>query len=517
MKSSTTAKRNRLGPKTVERLVKDGTPGWHNDGGNLYLKVSGPGRASWAFRYQKNGKRREPGIGAYPDVTLAAARDSAHDMRQLLRKGIDPMEQRHAEERQKELAKSRAKTFRQCAEQWLETKKKRWARSYHYGAERRLIKYAYPLLGDWPIREIDNTMVLRLFEDAPVRLWETKPITANVLQRHLEEIFDLANARGYRNAEINGVKIPLANPASWKGNLEHTGLQPLSTFHKVKHLAHIDYHKMPDFIAEVKDWKQRGRPLSGNFLRPDAQKNFIMRLQCLRFMILTTCRPGEAAKAEWSEIDFDKSLRIIPATKMKSRREHIVPLSEHAVELLREQQDFLRVPSRLFSPLGKRVLATIEELKPRGYKRLGEKRIARHIGVSKHAVGKVLRIMRSPPPEPGQYVFHGHWNRVPHIYQKQMQRNPLGIMGYGHITAHGFRASFSTWVNDATRYPAALREFQLAHRVDDATAAAYQRGTAVEKPRELVQAWADYCDGLAWADYDGIAAPDNIVPFRKVG
>jgi integrase len=219
-------------------------------------------------------------------------------------------------------------------------------------------------------------------------------------------------------------------------------------------------------------------------------------------MILTTTRPGETARARWSEIDYQKRVWNIPADKMKARRAHSVPLSDQAMEILREQHERAISSPTLFTPIGRRIRAAIE-----AHPDFGQIRLAALAGCSKHMAYLVMQDLKSPPRPLREYIFDRKpRNKKPHRVWVKLLNRALKPMGYGHVHAHGFRSSFSTWCNEETDYPRELREFQLAHKVDDATAAAYQRGTGLEKRRRMMQHYADYCHGIVTG---------KVVPMKR--
>jgi integrase len=489
MTSRNSAKLHRLDDMTIRRLVKAGENGWYNDGGNLYLKITGPGTASWVFRY-----KRYMGIGAYPLVTLAEAREEAHKLRKQLENGIDPLDHRDAARRQAELDKARAVTFDYCAKLWLDGKRKSCTSGYVNDLERRLRKYAYEKLEALPVKEIDTTLVLQVLEP----IWTTVPVTANHWVRaSLEEIFDLAKIRGFRDRGSE-------NPARWTKHLEYSGLPAIGDFHAVVHRRMLPYAELPALMTALRNWdKQPG------VIRRDGTL-----ARCLQFMILTTTRPGEAAGARWDEIDFKNRVWTIPAERMKKRRAHSVPLSRQAMQVLDEQYERAISSPRLFTPLGRRIRAAME-----AHPDFGCRRIARIAGSSIHMAQLIEQDLKSPPRPLREYVFDRRpqskrqpgegvrAGRIPFV-TKLLRKAVLVPMEYGHVQPHGFRASFSTWVNEETDYPPELREFQLAHKVEDDTAAAYQRGTGLEKRRRMLQHYADYCDG---------SVTPKVVPLRSTG
>jgi len=479
-------------------------PGWTNDGGSLYLKVTGPGAASWVFRYTKydkeygkNGLQRAPGLGAYPEISLAAAREKAAAMRKLRADGIDPLEHRESSRQQAELDKAKNITVAECAELWLAKQRKilnpRTALTY----ERQLRKYVSPLIGALPIKGIDETHILQVLNQIPPplkkgkktplpakSLWEEYTVTAHSVRSHLQEICDYARAKHYRDRTSE-------NPARWGGNLEFSELAPIASIHTPQNRKSLPYAELPKFITVLQNWdkepivRRNGRMPGRGYTGRDGT---IAR--CLHFMILTTTRPGEAAGARWCEIDWENRLWYIPAARMKEGRPHTVPLADQAIAILREQQEITTKGRALFTPLGKRIREAIE-----AYPDFGGPRISEIVGCGTAQVWIIRQALNSPGKPIGTHVFVR--NTAPVVVQC-MREYGTRAMGYGHIDVHGFRSSFSTWCNEERmlEYPKDLREFQLAHKVDNATAAAYQRGTGLTLRRRMMQDYANYCYGI---------------------
>jgi integrase len=378
MKSRNSAKLNRLDHFTVESLIRDGDsldrhgarrgkPGFTLDGGGLYLKttrgavtdnqgkVIAPGTGSWAFRYEKDGTPRYPGLGVCSSVTLKEARDRAHEMRKLLDSGIDPLDHREAVKQKAEIDKAKAVTFGFCAELWLQRKRDaRRDKEYVDNLKANLRKYAGDLW-DLPIRSIDTTIVLTILEP----IWTRIPPTADgVVRFALEQIFDLAKARGYRDRDSE-------NPARWKGNLQHVLLVRASELHTVQHRRMLPYAELPKLITVLRNWdKQPGLKRDGTFARAQ------------HFMILTTTRPKETSGARFDEIDFKNRIWHIPAARMKKRRAHDIPLPEQAMEIVQEQYERAITGARHFTSLGRRIRAAIE-----AHPDFGCDRIARIVAV----------------------------------------------------------------------------------------------------------------------------------------
>jgi integrase len=286
----------RLTARTVATMAK---PGRHADGGNLYLTISKTGAGvsrRWTFLYSLAGKQREAGFGPAAAVTLAEAREKAASYRSMLAKGIDPLAAKKAGQ---EAAAAR-KTFGQCADELIKSKRREWRSEVHAAQWRTTIDdYCGPIL-DMPVDAIDTQAVLGVLQ--PV--WGRIPETASRLRGRIEAVLDYAKANGLRSGE---------NPAAWRGHLALIlpKRQKLSRGH---HVA-MPYPDIPGFIAKLR------------------QVESIPAL-ALELLILTAARSGEVLDATWDEIDIDAQVWVIPASRMKAGREHRVPLSSRAVEIV---------------------------------------------------------------------------------------------------------------------------------------------------------------------------------------
>jgi integrase len=294
-----------LGPLAVKGLTDAGL---HPVGGvaGLMLQVSPTGTRSWLLRVKVGDKRREIGLGAFPGVTLAQAREKAQATRDDITKGIDPVAQRAAarqtivEQQQEE--KALAWTFKRCAEAYIKAKKPGW-RNVKHGAqwENTLATYAYPSIGDVLVRHVDITHITNIIEPH----WATKNETINRVRNRIELVLDWAAVRKLRSGD---------NPARWKGNLDKLladrKIVGAVTGHRA--LAASDLYA---FMQALKD-------VPGTSAR------------CLEFVVLTACRSGEARLATWAEIDTKAKTWAIPGPRMKSGRPHSVPLSDEVMSLL---------------------------------------------------------------------------------------------------------------------------------------------------------------------------------------
>jgi integrase len=273
-----------------------------HDGGGLYLRVSATGAKSWVFRFQLDGKRRDMGLGPYPDISLAEARGKATDHRKQRHEGIDPLNAKKAKRQAQRVSETKSRTFRQCAVEFIEKNRAGWSNVKHRQQwENTLETYVYPTLGELPVSAVDAGLVVQVLDP----IWTKKPETASRVRGRIEAVLDGATVRGFREGP---------NPAQWKGNLAHVLPAPAKV-RKVAHHAALPFDKMPAFLADL-----RGR--SG------------MSARALEFTALTAARTGEVLGARWGEVDLTAKVWTVPATRMKAGREHRVPLSDAALAVL---------------------------------------------------------------------------------------------------------------------------------------------------------------------------------------
>ncbi|WP_298725767.1 site-specific integrase [uncultured Ferrovibrio sp.] len=291
---------NRLSARTVAAASQKGL---FADGGGLYLQVGPSGNKSWLFRFTLNGRAREMGLGPIHTVSLAAARIQAEKCRRLLHQKIDPIAARDAERARLQIEASDSVTFKQCAERYIAAHERGWRNAKHAKQwTSTLNTYAYPVLGNLPVRGIDTGTVLRVLEP----IWQTKTETATRVRGRIEAVLDWASARGYRNGD---------NPARWRGHLDKL-LPSRSKIRKVVHHAALPYDEL------------------GAFMR-DLRSRDSVAARGLEFQILTAARSGEVIGARWQEVDLIKKVWTVPAERMKAGKEHRVPLSTAAVTLLK--------------------------------------------------------------------------------------------------------------------------------------------------------------------------------------
>ena len=406
----------KLSPLKVERLK---TPGLHSDGGGLYLQISATGARSWIFRYRMGGRKtpRDMGLGSLNDVSLAAARLNAAAKRGQIQQGIDPIEARKRDKVVAALDLSKAITFKDCAEAYIAAHREGWRNEKHAAQWTATLEaYAYPKLGKLPVRDVDVGHVLKVLEqkcddlEGKPTFWSGKTETASRIRGRIEVILDWAKVRQYRAGE---------NPARWRGNLEHS-LPARNKVQKVTHHAALPYAEMGTFMQSLRHEEATAA-------------------RALEFLILTATRTSEAIGVRWDEIDQDKALWVIPADRMKTGKEHRIPLSAPALAIIKQ-------------------LAKTKE---------------------------------------SEFVFPGV--KKGKALSTNALLKHLTRMDRNDITAHGFRSTFRDWAAESTNYPRDVAEMALAHTIGDKVEAAYRRGDLMEKRKRMMDDWAKFCGTIAKA------------------
>jgi integrase len=377
---------NRLNARSVATITECGR---HADGGGLYLSVSPNGGRRWVFLYRWHGKPTEIGLGSARDVSLARARELAGHARAKLAEGANPKEGR----------RSAGASFGECADQLIAAMRPSWRNRKHVAQwEMTLRDYAAPLRR-LPVDKITTDDVISVLK--PV--WHEKPETASRLRGRIERVLDAAKAKGLRSGE---------NPARWRGHLDQ--LLPKRQQLTRGHHAAMDYADLPAFIEALQ-----------------AREGSAAR--ALEFAILTAARSGEVLGARWQEFDLNRGVWTVPANRMKAGREHRVPLSRRALEILKGMSDI----------------------------------------------------------RDGDFVFPGQ--RAGRPLSVMALEMVLRRMKIDNATVHGFRSAFRDWAAECTHFPNEVCEAALAHVIENKAEAAYRRGDLFEKRRKLMEAWASYC------------------------
>jgi integrase len=383
-------KRHLPSAREIDALTE---PGRYAVGHGVYLQISTPWKTrAWIFRYMRDGKARHMGLGSAEYVTLAQAREKGYALRQqLILNGVDPLEAKRVSRHERVLAGARDKTFRQCALDYIAAHEDGWRgdRSRKQWIE-SLTNHVFPKIGDMPVGAVDVAAVLLVLEP----IGRTIPETARRIRSRIALVLDWAAARELR---------PHDNPAKRPNLLPKR--RP-----RARHFSAMPYPALPAFMIELGQ-------------RPE------MSARALEFAILTAARPGEVLGARWSEIEGN--VWTVPAERMKGGREHRVPLSDRAVELLA------------------------------GLRRNGE------------------------------FCFPGRFGNSP-FFAPDALIKLLRKMGCD-VTAHGFRSTFRDWAAETTAYPNFVVEQALAHAIGSGVEAAYRRGDLFDKRRRLMDEWARYC------------------------
>jgi len=277
-------------------------PGLYSDGGCLHLRVAPGCSKQWVFRYSLGHRTRDYGVGPYPTLSLAEARDRAHGLRKLLLDKIDPIEHRRQERATAGVGAAKLITFDEAAKTYIAEHERSWRRRQYHGEwVSSLRRYVTPVFGKLPVSAVNTELVMRALRP----IWLEKPVAAARTRGRIEMVLDWATAMGYRVGD---------NPARFSGHLDH--LLPDQT-RGVRHHTAMPHADVPGFIRKLET-------LDG--IAPPA----------LVFVILTAVRVGEALGATWDEIDG--RTWIVPAGRMKRNREHRVPLSDAAMAIIEKQR-----------------------------------------------------------------------------------------------------------------------------------------------------------------------------------
>jgi integrase len=341
------------------------------------------------------------GLGPTHTLGLADAREKARLLRLQLLDGLDPLEARDTARRAKAVAAAKAMPFRECARLYLALHESGWGAKHAEQWHATLRDYVFPAIGDMVVADIDQAMVLKIIEP----LWQTKTVTATRIRGRIEQILDYAAARGFRTGDNPARALVAALPKAAKT-------------HKVEHHSAVPWKEMPSFMAALRGVDS-------------------VAARALEFTILTASRTSEAGEASWSEIDAKARLWTVPPSRMKAGKEHRVPLSERALEIL---DGLPRHYDRVFGSLHNKALSRV--------------------------VGRL---------HPG-------------------------------ATVHGMRSAFRDWAREITNYQDAIVEAALAHVVGSKSVVAYARGDLFDRRRELMNAWAAYCEQPTVPDSSKVVA-----------
>jgi integrase len=395
----------------------------------LLFQISRKGGRSFIFRYSMGGRERQYGMGPVAHFkNVDEAREVAWGLRKMVREGTDPIEARRGQKANAAAPDAASITFDEAADRLITSLSPGWKSKKHGAQWRSTLNYATPFIGALPVNKIGTAEVMKVLEQPyeGTTLWNAIPETASRLRQRMESVLDWAKARGFRAGE---------NPAHWRGHLD--SLLPASTkLKKKQHHPALAYTDIPAFFADLR--RRKG----------------IARL-ALEFTVLTCKRTNEVTRAKRSEVNWETGVWVIPAERMKMKREHRVPLQRRALEILRELpleagNDHLFIGLEAGAP------------------------------ISNAAMAKLLRDMGWPSTTPDKLA-----------------------------TVHGMRSSFRDWAAEVTNFPRELAEAALAHALPDKTEAAYQRGDLLAKRRRMAEAWAAYCASP-------VRKTGEVLPIRKV-
>jgi integrase len=365
-------------------------PGFYPDGNGLYLKIDNNGAKRWIQRIVIQGKRRDIGLGSAGLVALADAREAALENRKLARAGGDPFASRKKAEEAMTFADAAQKVYELHAPTWRNPKHgQQWLNT--------LTEYAFPHFGKKRVEAVTSADVL----SALTPIWNTRNETARRVKQRIGTVLKWAIAQGLRTD----------NPAD-----AISKALPRQDRSKIKHQKALPYGEVGKAISLVR-----------------ASRASIAAKLAFEFIVLTATRSGETRFASWSEFDLEKAEWTIPASRMKAKRPHRVPLTPRCLEILKAAQLIREAESDLVFPGTKAG-------KP----------------LSDATVGKLLK--------------------------------EIGV----DAVVHGFRSSFRDWAGEQTNFPREVCEFALAHVIKDKAEAAYARSDLYEKRRKLMDAWADY-------------------------
>lgn len=371
------------------------------DGQGLYLEVMPNGSKYWRFKYRFAGKEKRLAFGVYPEVSLKEARDGRAEARESLRKDIDPSIVKKKRRLQAHLNANN--TFESLAKDWHENWKHDKDNKHATTIWNRLEAEVFPFIGRLPVEEITPPMILDVVRKAEARKAFD---VARRIKQTCGQIFRYGVATGRAERD------PTADIKD--------ALRP----YKMEHYAALDAKELPDFLATLE--------------KNEGNLHLQTRL-AMKFMMLTFVRTSEMIKATWNEFDLEEGTWIIPAAKMKMKRDHIVPLSKQAIEILNE----LKVHN------GHREWVFPNEARPR------------------------------------QHMCNATITRA------------IMRMGYkDRMTGHGFRALAMTTIKEKLGYRHDVIDRQLAHARKNKIVAAYDRAEFLDERRVMMQEWADYIDGL---------------------
>ncbi len=389
---------NKLSILKIKNLSQRGR---YSDGNGLYLQISKTKTKSWIFRYKFQGEEKQLGLGSINLVSLSDARQKVLEFRKQVLEGQDPISNKRLKERNEKIKKSKEITFSKCAEAYISSLEPEWKNKKHIQQWRStLATYVFPMIGELSVQDIDTTLVVNVLKP----IWITKTETATRIRSRLELIMGWATVRGYRSGE---------NPARWRGHLDKLLPKP-SKVSTVKHHKALKLHEIHRLILELR-------------------RQTCFSSKALEFLILTASRTSEVLNMKWNELSLDASLWTVPALRMKGGKDHTVPLSKSALEILNFMQTF----------------------------------------------------------KCDEYVFPGFREGRPLSNMAMLKLTKR--LGYS-ITVHGFRSTFRDWAAEHTNFSRETAEAALAHTIKDKVEAAYRRGDLILKRRVMMEEWSKFIE-----------------------
>ncbi len=406
----------------VKRLTR---VGFHAVGtvSGLGLNITKEGTKSWVFRVVYGGQRRKIGLGGFPAVTLAQATESARRLKMEIGTGIDPIQAKKTIKSNLIANRAKAKTFEECAALFLATRtftNKKHGKQW----ESTLKTYAYPYIGKMLVGDIGIANIKAVLDP----IWRTKTETASRVQGRIKSIIDYAIVSGYRDK---------SNPALWDGFLDSIYQSP-KKLKVVEHMDSLPYSKLHNFLLALR-------------------KHNAITAKALEFLVLTAVRSDSVRSATWSQIDLNLKVWTVPKAFTKTKkRDHTVPLSTHAIKLLKSLERF--EDTDLIFPS-----TTLKKL-------------------SDSSISKLMRDM--------------HTNKE--FTEKAVP--------------HGFRSTFRVWCLEQTTYSTELAELSMMHEVGDSVYKAYQRSDGLERRRTIMQDWSNFANSPYAAVKQGNR---NVISIKK--
>jgi len=462
----------RLTISLVARLWKNGLPARHGDDGcaGLYFKITGTKAASWVLPYQLNGKRSEMGLGSYPSLSLAGARETALEQRKFVRVDrIDPLAHRRAERSKMQAQTTKQRTVRQLIDEYFKVQSPGWGYRTAYIYANIMKNHVLPVIGEVLVGDVTIALVREVLDP----IWIVKPTLAQEIQKTLAQLFEYAEVYGLRAGNpARGIQKYLPKQARGGHRKALPYQQMPALVAGLREIQARPWHRGVDreavhaARAEGKSFGQIGREFGTT--AQAARKLYVtqrpldygkLRAYALEFLILTgPPRTGEILAIQWQDIDLERKVLIMPRSRMKVKEgddDHIVPLTT-------------------------RVLEIVDELK---HVRRGDYLFP----------GSKQGRKPSDPDLPRTKPLPAGVVGLP-MYESSLLSLLRNEMGRSDFDVHGIRKSFTNWAYASGRFREIAVELSLDHAYGNKVHRAYRDDQLVEERRELLQAWQDYCD-----------------------